>query len=82
MRNLERLSSVEPFSSFGKPLSMGKGIPDLEIVQDKDVHEFLEKKADHAFQRRNSQLRQDYLKHSLNWTEENGECEIPEDCSF
>ena len=26
VRNLERLSSVEPFSSFGKPLSMGKGI--------------------------------------------------------
>ena len=51
---------VEPFSSFGKPLSKGKRNRDLESVQDSQMERkknfcpnkeiFLEKKADHAFQ--------------------------------
>ena len=53
---------VEPFSSFGKPLSKGKRNRDLESVQDslrererflseqRDIHDFPEKKADRAFQ--------------------------------
>ena len=53
---------VEPFSSFGKPLSKGKRNSDLESVQDsqmerqrflseqRDTHDSIEKKADQAFQ--------------------------------
>ena len=53
---------VEPSSSFGKPLSKGKRNRDPESVQDsqmerarilseqRDIHDFLKKKADHAFQ--------------------------------
>ena len=57
------LRQVEPFSSFGKPLSKGKRNRDLESVQDsqlirerilseqRDIHDFFEKKADDTFQR-------------------------------
>ena len=36
----------------------------------------MKKKADHAFQGENAQLREDYLKRSLNWTAENGQCKL------
>ena len=57
-----RNRDVDPFPSFGRPLSKGKRNRDLESVQDsrlererflserRDIHDFLQKKADHAFQ--------------------------------
>ena len=56
------MRDVEPFSSYGKPLLKGRRNRELESVQDaqmererilskrRDIHDFLEKKADHAFQ--------------------------------
>ena len=53
---------VEQFSSFGKPLSKGSRNRFVESVQDsqmererilsepRDIYDFLERKADHAFQ--------------------------------
>ena len=41
------------------------------LSEQRDIHKFLERKADQAFQEK-AQLRQSYLKRSLNWTEENG----------
>ena len=51
---------VDPFSSFGEPLSKGQRNRELESLQDpqkgrilskyKDIHDFFERKADHAFQ--------------------------------
>ena len=56
------MRDVEPFSSFGKPLTKGKRNPELESVQDsliarerilsrqRNVFDLFQKKADHAFQ--------------------------------
>ena len=56
------MRDAEPFSSFEKPLSKGKRNRELDSVQlsqmekdrilseQKNLHEFLEKKADRAFQ--------------------------------
>ena len=53
---------VEPFSSFGKPLSEGKRNRDLESAQDsqmerertlseqRDIYDFFERRADHVLQ--------------------------------
>ena len=62
VRKVESFSSAEPFSSFGKPLSKGKRVRDLESVQDsqmererilsaqRGIHDFLGMEADHGFQ--------------------------------
>ena len=54
------MRDVDPFSSFGKPLSKGGRNRELERVQDSQMekerilseqkHDFLEKKGDQAFQ--------------------------------
>ena len=71
---------VEPFSRFEKLLSKGKEIENCRVSKilkwkgnqfcpNKDIHDFLEKKADHAFME-TLQLSQDYRKRNLIWTEE------------
>ena len=61
LRQEKSRRDVEAFSSFGKPLSKGRRNRELESVQDsqmererilseqRDVHDVLERKADHAF---------------------------------
>ena len=62
LRHIQAWRNPVPFSSFGKPLSKSTRNRDLESVQDsqmererilperRDIHDFLEKKTDHAFQ--------------------------------
>ena len=81
---------VKQFSSFGKPLSKGK--KEIEIWEvcrvsqmERERNSFcpnketlttpLKGKPSMLF-KENAQLRQDYLKRSLDWTEENGECKM------
>ena len=77
---------VEPFSRFEKLLSKGKEIENCrvskilkwkgnEFCPNKDIHDFLEKKADHAFME-TLQLSQDYRKRNLIWTEQIGKCDM------
>ena len=69
---------VEPFSSFGKPFverffgeSRFGECAGFSCPNDETVTTSLKRKLVMRFQE-NAQLRQDYLKRSLNWTEENG----------
>ena len=71
---------VEPFSSFGRPLSKGERNRDFWSVQDfqmdKEILMTSLKSTLIMLFKENSQLRQNYLKRSLNWTNKNGECEM------
>ena len=78
---------LEPFfQASGNRGRKVKRNRDLESVQDsqterervlsdrRDIHDFVEKKADHVFQGECTvELTQDYLQRRLNWTQENRE---------
>ena len=84
---------VEPFSSFGKPLSKGERNRHLECVHDseiererilseqRDIHDILGRELIMLF-KETAQLRQYCLMRSLNWTEETGECKNAEIALF
>ena len=79
----------EPFSSFGETVverwkksrfgecRILKWKERERILSEKrDIHDFTEKKLLIMLCKEAAQLKQNYLKRSLNWTEENGECEM------